>query len=172
MGVNSLREALDAGVTREEAAQFLSNYFTNFPGLNRYISLTKATAAQRGYTETLFGRRRYFPGFKSLLPGLRAQAERMAINAPMQGTQADIIKIAMVRADTLLHERGWSSKARLVLQVHDELIYEVDEKIHHEIARAIKSVMEHVVAPEELSGVPIVAEVSVGRNWGELKKQP
>jgi DNA polymerase-1 len=171
MGVNALRVALGGGVSRDDAAKFLSNYFTNFPGLERYIAFTKTEAAGRGYTETLFGRRRYFPGFKSSLPGLRAQAERMAINAPMQGTQADIIKIAMVQADNLIEKKGWREKAKLVLQVHDELIYEMDEATHQEMAQDIRKLMEDVVAPEKLCGVPIVAELSVGYNWGELKRQ-
>lgn len=170
MGVNALRQNLGAGVSREEAAKFLDDYFKNFGGLARYIEKTKADAARQGYTETLFGRRRYYPGLKSALPGLRAQAERMAVNAPMQGTQSDIIKRAMVEADAVIRKSGWEDKARLLLQVHDELVYEVDEKEAHIIARTLRDVMENVVDSKRLSGVPIVAEISLGKDWGNTKR--
>jgi len=170
MGVNALRGALGEDVSREEAAKFLEEYFKNFSGLARYIENTKADAARLGYTETLFGRRRYFPAFKSTLPNIKAQAERMAINAPIQGTQSDIIKLAMVEADTVIEKNGWREKARLLMQVHDELVYEVDKKEGEKIARELRSVMERVVPAEKLNGVPITAEVSLGANWGSVKK--
>jgi len=172
MGVNALRTNLGATVTREEAAAFLAEYFKNFSGLARYIEHTKAEAARLGYTETLFGRRRYFAGFKSSIPGLRAQAERMAINAPMQGTQADIIKLAMVEADTLIEKNGWRDKAALVLQVHDELVYELDESIAEEAAREIRKAMESMVPTDKLSGVPIIAEIAIGKDWGTMERLP
>ena len=172
MGVNALRSALGETVTREEAARFLEEYFKNFSGLAHYIEKTKAEATQRGFTETLFGRRRYFPGFKSALPNIKAQAERMAINAPIQGTQSDIIKLAMVEADALIEKNGWRQSARLLLQVHDELVYELKKGKAEEMARELRHVMESVVPLKELSGVPIVAEVSLGANWGDVKKIP
>lgn len=170
MGVNALRANLGAEVNRDEAAAFLSEYFRNFSGLARYIEHTKSEASRLGYTETLFGRRRYFAGFKSSIPGLRAQAERMAINAPIQGTQADIIKLAMVKADEMIKEKKWEKQAMLVLQIHDELVYEVDEKLAEDIAYAIKHVMESVAPQKELSDVPIGAETAVGPNWDEMRR--
>ena len=170
MGVNALRETLDKGVSREEASKYLSDYFKNFSGLARWIERTKISAAARGFTETLFGRRRYFPGFQSALPNLRAQAERMAVNAPLQGTQSDIIKLAMVEADALIEKKRWREQAQLVLQVHDELVYELDEKEGEAIARELRHVMESVVSSAELNGIPVVAEVSIGKNWGSMKK--
>lgn len=170
MGVNALRQNLGAGVTRDEAATFLADYFKNFAGVARYIEKTKADAMRLGYTETLYGRRRYFPGFQSPLPNIKAQAERMAINAPIQGTQADIIKRAMVVADEMIEQRGWRDRAQLLMQVHDELVYEVDENDVQEIGEAIRSVMESVVDPALLSGVPIIAEMSVGTNWGNVER--
>ncbi|OGG74139.1 hypothetical protein A3A40_03170 [Candidatus Kaiserbacteria bacterium RIFCSPLOWO2_01_FULL_54_20] len=170
MGVNALRSALGEGVSREEAARFLSEYFKNFSGLERFIEKTKADAARKGFTETLFGRRRYFPALKSALPNLVAQAERMAINAPIQGTQSDIIKLAMVEADTLIEKKGWREKARLILQVHDELVYEVDTDDAEGIARALRQVMEEVAPKKELFNVPIVAEIAIGNNWGDTKR--
>lgn len=170
MGVNALRANLGEEISRDEAAKFLSDYFKNFAGLAIWIEKTKLDAARRGFTETLFGRRRYFSGFNSPLPNLRAQAERMAVNAPIQGAQADIIKLAMVKADELIKKNGWRGKAELVLQVHDELVYEVAEKEAETIARELCKTMESVVPKGQLSGVPIVAEISIGENWGNLKK--
>ncbi len=172
MGANALRQNLGGSVSREEAADYLSEYFKQYSGLSRFVEQTVASAARLGYTETFFGRRRYFSGFKSTLPGLRAQAERMAMNAPMQGTQSDIIKLAMVEADQLIEKNGWREKVALVMQVHDELVYEVDESGAQEIARAIRNVMETVVPSKELSGVPIVVEAAIGENWGTTEKLP
>jgi len=170
--VNALRANLGDTISREEAAQYLSEYFRNFSGLREYIDKTKFDAARLGYTETLFGRRRYFPGFQSALPNLRAQAERMAVNARVQGTQADIIKLAMTEADQLIEKSGWRERVRLVLQVHDELVYELDVGVAETAARAIRDVMESVVPAHTLSDVPILAEVSIGNDWGTLKKLP
>ena len=170
MGVNALRANLGSGVTRDESAQYLSDYFKNFSGLREWIDKTKFEAAKNGYTETLFGRRRYFPGFKSSLPGIVAQAERMAVNAPIQGTQADIIKRAMIAADALVTKNNWRGSVRLVLQVHDELVYEIPKDGAEEIARTLRTVMEDAAPIEQLSNVPIIAEASIGLNWGEMKK--
>lgn len=171
MGVNALRQTLGENVTREEASKFLADYNASYPELARYIENTKRSAALKGYTETLFGRRRYFPGFKSPLPNIRAQAERMAINAPIQGTQSDIIKLAMVEADRVIEEEGWREKAHLVMQVHDELVYELSEKESRKIAERLKTIMETVVEEKTL-GVPVVAEVKMGENWGEMGVGP
>lgn len=170
MGVNALRATLGAGVSRDEASAFLSQYFERFAGIKQYVEHTKQEAARLGYTETLFGRRRYFGGFKSSMPNLRAQAERMAINAPIQGTQADIIKIAMVRADALIEKNGWREKVKLLLQVHDELVYEIAESESEQVAHELRRVMESVITHDQLGGVPIIAEVSIGKNWGEMGK--
>jgi DNA polymerase I len=169
MGVNALRESLGAGVSRDEASKFLSEYFATFGGLARWIEKTKASAKALGYTETLFGRRRYFSGFDSTLPQVRAQAERMAVNAPVQGTQSDIIKLAMVEASHLI-EREAPGKARLVLQIHDELVYEIEESCARGVGEKIRAVMQSVAPQEKLSNVPIVSELAIGPNWAELKK--
>jgi DNA polymerase-1 len=170
MGVNALRQNLGHGVTRDEASKFLNDYFENFSTLHSWIERVKEGAAHNGYTETLFGRRRYFPGFKSPLMQLRAQAERMAMNAPIQGTQADIIKLAMVQADDLIEKKKWRDKVWLVMQVHDELVYEIHKDISEDAAREIKKVMEDAVSSSRLSGVPIIAEAKIGKHWGEMKK--
>ena len=169
MGVNALRTNLGEGVTRDEASMYIEQYFAQYPQLSRWIEKTKRDAERLGYVETVFGRRRYLPGFKSTLPMLRSQAERFAVNAPIQGTQADIIKLAMVKADEMIKEKKWQEKVKLILQVHDELVYEVDESLTEEAAKEIRAVMEGVAPEKELAGVPIVAEAAIGEDWGNMK---
>lgn len=170
MGVNALRANLGDEVKRNEAQKFLSDYFKNFSGLAHYIERVKVDAAHKGYTETLFGRRRYFAGFESNLPYVRAQAERMAINAPIQGTQADIIKLAMVEIHDELQKKEKLKDAKLLLQVHDELVYEIKESEAREVGGEIKKIMESIVPENDLQGVPLIVDVSIGSNWGEMKK--
>ncbi len=166
MGVNALKENL--GVARDEAQAYLHAYFTRFAGLARFLERTKKEAAARGYTTTLFGRRRRFPGITSPLPQVRAAAERMALNAPIQGTQADIIKLAMVAIDALIKKKGWGEKVYPVLQIHDELLFEVRREVRDAAARAIKEVMEHVVPEEQRRGVPLLVEVREGPTWADM----
>lgn len=166
MGVNALKTQL--GSTTAEAHEFLENYFRTFSTLAEYLESTKGFARKHGYTETLFGRRRQFPEMKSPLPYVRAQAERMAINAPIQGTEGDIIKLAMVSADRMIRDAGAGEDARLVLSVHDELVYEVSDTRLAELAPKIREVMETVLSLEETNGIPLIAEGKTGPNWGEM----
>ena len=136
-----------------------------------YLEATKEKAREQGYTETLFGRRRYHEAITSSIPYIRAAAERQATNAPVQGTAtADIIKLAMVRVDAYLRAEGLSEGAALLLQVHDELVYEVKKELIPTLAPRLKEIMEQILTPEQSQGVPIVADVSVGDNWGEMRK--
>jgi DNA polymerase-1 len=166
MGVNALKAQL--GVSQAEARKFLDDYFDTFTTLTEYLEKTKGFARKHGYTETLFGRRRQFPEIKSPLPYVRAQAERMAINAPMQGTQADIIKLAMVQIDKELTTKKLRDDTHLLLQVHDELVYEVRKEKVEEAGTLIKNIMESVVSEKETNGVPIIASLKTGPSWGEL----
>ncbi|MEK7612621.1 MAG: DNA polymerase [Patescibacteria group bacterium] len=168
MGVSSLQQAL--GTTRAEAQKFYNDYFEAFPRLAAYIEEVKADAARRGYTETHFGRRRYFEGIKSPIPYVRASAERMAINAPLQGTQADLVKLAMIEIDALFEKEGLRDKAHLLLQVHDELVFEIEEPLVEKLSLKIKEKMEHIVPDKERKGIPFIAEGKVGKNWGEMEK--
>lgn len=167
MGVQALKTQL--GTTTAEAHAFYDDYFKTFTTLAEYLESTKGFARKHGYTETLYGRRRQFPEMKSSLPYVRAQAERMAINAPIQGTQADVIKKAMVAIDTHLIKEGLQDKVHLILQVHDELVYEVDLAVLPSVAPLIKRCMESVLTVEESRGVPIIAEAKVGLNWGTME---
>lgn len=166
MGVNALKTNL--GTTRDEAQQFYNDYFKNFSGLAAYLDRTKHDARRNGYTTTLYGRKRYFAALRSSLPYVVAQAERMAINAPIQGTQADVIKIAMARAQSYLDEKKLQDAAHLLLQVHDELVFEVLDEHVVAVASAMKEIMESVLTIEETKGVPILVGVSSGKNWGTL----
>ncbi len=167
MGVTALQAAL--GTSRKEAQEFYNQYFEAFPRLAAYIDEVKADAARQGYIETFFGRRRYFEGIKSSIQFVRASAERMAINAPMQGTQADVVKLAMIKIDELF-EREAKEKAYLLLQVHDELVFEIEEGLVKTLAPKIKEIMEGVISLKETRGIPFIAEGKMGKNWGEMKK--
>lgn len=169
MGVNALRTNLGEGATREESQKFYNEYFEKFSGLAKYLEETKAEAKRKGYTETFFGRRRYFEGIDSKIPFIRAMAERMAINAPIQGTSADIIKIAMKRVDEYIEKNKLEEKVYLILQVHDELVYEIKEEIAEDVAIEIKKIMESVIDAKDIKGIVCKAEYAIGKNWGELK---
>lgn len=170
MGVNALRQNLGETTTRAEAQEFFNAYFNTFTRLAEYLEETKAFARAHGYTETYFGRRRYFPGMNSAVPFIRAQAERMAINAPVQGTAADVIRIAMVRIAEFLKREKLEGDVRMLLQVHDELVFEIRDGRVSELAPKLREIMEKVLTREETKGVPIVAEVKVGKNWDEMER--
>jgi len=168
MGVNALKDGL--GTSRKEAQEFYNNYFETFSRLAEYLNDVKADAARLGYTTTLFGRQRQFEGIRSPIAYIRAASERMAINAPMQGTQADIVKLAMVRLDEMFEREGLREKAYMLLQVHDELIFEIDEKIARGIAPKIQDIMENIVPEKERRGIPFIAKGYIGKNWGEMNR--
>jgi DNA polymerase-1 len=168
MGVTALQQSL--GTSRREAQEFYNQYFEAFPQLALYIDAVKAFAATNGYTKTYFGRRRYFDGIKSPIPYVRAAAERMAINAPMQGTQADIVKLAMVKITDYLKEQNVFDGAHMLLQVHDELVFEIEEDRARGLAPHIKEIMENIVPEKERLGIPFIAEGKIGKNWGEMEK--
>jgi DNA polymerase-1 len=162
MGVNALKENI--GGTQSEARAFYDSYFEQFPSIAAYFDMVKKSAAKKGYTETYFGRRRYFADMKSHVPYIKAAAERAAMNAPIQGTEADVIKIAMKKVDDML-EKEFGGKAGLLLQVHDELIVEADESTAREVGQRMKEVMESAVDVE----VPLTVTVSSGKRWGSLE---
>ncbi len=167
MGVLALKQNL--GSTREAAQKFLNNYFETFSGLAKYLDKIKAETARRGYTETFFGRRRYFEGINSKIPYIKASAERMAINAPIQGTEADVIKLAMIRIDEYIKKEKLESDVFALLQVHDELIYEIRKDKADKVSKDITEIMESIMKPEDTMGVKLVAQGHIGHNWGELK---
>ncbi|HEY4500558.1 MAG TPA: DNA polymerase [Candidatus Paceibacterota bacterium] len=167
MGVNALRANI--GCDRATAQKFYNDYFEKFSGLRDYLERVKTETARRGYTETFFGRRRYFEGIKSKLPFIRASAERMAINAPIQGTEADIVKLAMIRINEYLKRQSLERDVRMLMQVHDEIVFEIKEKTVAEIIEPIKKIMEEIILPADIRGIVITADAKVGDNWGEME---
>lgn len=168
MGVTALQKNI--GTNREEAQEFLDGYFNKFSGLAEYLERVKRETEQKGYTETFFGRRRYFPDIHSKLPFMKASAERMAINAPIQGTEADIIKLAMIEIDKFLDNKDLKDDVRLLLQVHDELVFEIKEKLVPSVSPEIKRMMEGVIDTKKTAGIVMITECSAGDNWVETKK--
>ena len=159
-GMSAFGLAANLGIERSAATAYIERYFARYPGVKRYMDETKAGAIEKGYVETLFGRRVYLPDIKK--PGPRRSAsERQAINAPMQGTAADLIKLAMVAVQARLDTEQRAT--RMIMQVHDELVFEVPE---HELAWAERQVPE-IMASVATLAVPLVAEVGVGANWDE-----
>jgi DNA polymerase I len=170
MGVNALRQNLGHDTPREEAQEFLNAYFNTFTRLAEYLEEVKTFARKHGYTETLFGRRRHFPGINSGAPFIRAEQERRAINAPIQGTSADIIRIAMVKIHKYLTEKKQEGEAAMLLQVHDELVFEIKTKSLEKLIPELVSRMTDVIPKEKSNGVPVAVEVKVGSNWEEMEK--
>lgn len=166
MGVNALKENL--GGDRASAQQFYNRYFETFPTLSGYLDSVKAETARRGYTETYFGRRRYFEGIKSKIPYIRASAERMAINAPIQGTEADVVKLAMIKIDEYLKKGNLDGEAFPILQVHDEIVYEIKESVVEKVSTEIKKIMEGIISPEKIKGITLSVNILTGKNWGEM----
>ena len=151
------------GITLDEAKRFIDQYFTRFSGVRAWLDRTVAEARAKGYVETLFGRRRYIPELKDKNFNIRAFGERTATNSPLQGSAADVIKIAMIRIATALRERGLAS--RMILQVHDELVLEVP---HPERETATELVKSHMEGAAQLR-VPLVVSVGIGTNWVDAK---
>ncbi|MDO8696009.1 MAG: DNA polymerase I, partial [Pseudomonas sp.] len=160
-GMSAFGLAKQIGCDRKQAQAYIERYFHRYPGVLAYMERTRAQASEQGYVETLFGRRLYLPEIQSKNAGLRKGAERTAINAPMQGTAADIIKRAMVLVDNWLSESELD--ARVILQVHDELVLEVRSELVAQVAAQLQALMG---AAAELA-VPLLVDVGVGANWDE-----
>ncbi|GGO92062.1 DNA polymerase I [Stakelama pacifica] len=152
-------------VTADEAQAMIDRYFERFPGINRYIAETLTTAKERGYTETLFGRKTHFPRLKSKNQNERAGSERAAINAPIQGTSADIIKRAMVRMGPALADAGLPD-VKMLMQVHDELVFELPKGDVDAAKAVIERVMANAAEPAITLTVPLGVEIGTGESWG------
>jgi DNA polymerase-1 len=160
MGNYGLAQA--AKIDQETAAKFISAYFKKFAGVAKFIEKIKEQAREEGYVETELGRRRYTPDIQNPNVQIARAAERMAVNMPIQGLAADIMKLAMLRAAELTREYG--ADARMILQIHDELIFEVKESRAEEFAEQLKKTMERAYVLK----VPLIVEIAIGKNWGEL----
>jgi DNA polymerase-1 len=153
------------GLPKEEGQAIIARYFERFPGIRSYIDETLQFARTNGFTRTLFGRKTHFPNIRAGNPSIRAGAERAAINAPLQGTSADLIKRAMARMDQALADAGLEG-VRMLLQVHDELVFEVPDGREEEAAAVIRQVMNGAAEPAIALDVPLDVEVGWGEHWG------
>lgn len=162
-GISEFSLAEDIGVSRYEAKGYIDSYLANYHGVRDYMKNVVAEARQKGYTQTMYGRRRSIPELSSSNFNIRSGAERIALNTPIQGTAADLIKLAMIRVEKALAENY--PEAKLLLQVHDELIVECPEEIAQDIAKMVSQEMEQVAK----LNVPLLAEAKWGKNWYEAK---
>ena len=162
-GISSFGLSQDLSITRKEAAQYIENYFETYPGIKRFLDDTVAHAKEEGYVVTLFGRRRPVPELKSSNFMQRNFGERVAMNAPIQGSAADIMKIAMIGVNKELKEKGLKSK--LILQVHDELLIEADKEELETVQEILKRQMEQAADLD----VPLIVDMHTGENWYEAK---
>lgn len=163
-GMQAFGLAARTGISQAEAKDFIDSYFMAFSGMKKYLEETISFGKTHGYVETLFGRRRYVPELKAGNIHLRNAGERMAVNHPVQGTAADIIKKAMIAVDEKIRQ-SWNGDVKMILQVHDELVFEVPEKRAKEIAPALQEIMRNAVRLD----VPIDVSVGIGKNWGGTK---
>jgi len=162
-GLGASALANDLGIPTSEARAFIDKYFATFPGVRRFIEAMKQMARDVGYTETLFGRRRYLPDIHSPNMMLRAAAERIAVNVPCQGTVADLMKLSMIEV-----ARDLPEGAQMTLQIHDELLFEIDKGLEEKVATVVKKAMSNIA---ELK-VPLVVDIKVGPNWAGLAHHP
>ena len=162
-GISGFGLSRNTGVSRREAGEFIEKYFDKYPGVKRFMDETASNGAQKGYAETLMGRRRYLPELQSPKAQIREFGKRAAMNTPVQGTAADIIKLAMVRVDEALRKNHLQSQ--LILQVHDELLLECPPEEVEQASALLREAMENVINLK----VPLVAEVHTGKNWAEAK---
>jgi DNA polymerase-1 len=164
-GISAFGLANQLSIPREEAGAYIKQYFERFPGIRDYIDTTKAYARENGYVETVFGRRIHYPEIRSPNPSVRAFNERASINARLQGTAADIIRRAMARMDDALAKAGLS--ARMLLQVHDELIFETVEAEVEATIPLVRAVMENAAMPAVALSVPLQVDARAADNWDE-----
>ena len=162
-GISDYGLARDLHIPRKEAAHYIATYFARYPGVKRFMDEQVAFAHAHGYVETLYGRRRSLPTINSRNFNQRSLAERMAMNTPIQGSAADIIKLAMIRAWDGVRRAGLQS--RILLQVHDELVLEVVQAEQAQVEAILREAMEQVAA----LSVPLVIDVHTGKNWAEAK---
>jgi len=165
-GISAFGLANQLSIPREEAGAYIRKYFERFPGIRDYMEETKATARDKGYVETIFGRRAHYPEIRASNPQVRAFNERAAINAPIQGSAADVIRRAMVRMEAELDKAGLSD-VEMLLQVHDELIFEAPESLVEKAIPLIRHVMEHAAMPAVAMRVPLRVDARAAGNWDE-----
>ena len=164
-GISPFGLARQLGIEQSEAASYIKTYFERYPGIQEYMERTKQFCREHGYVQTLFGRRCHVPGIHDKNPARRNFSERAAINAPLQGTAADILKRAMIRVPPALTQHGLMEKAHMLLTVHDELLFEVHESVIKETGSLIQTVMESATLPAVKLSIPLTVDVGQGHSW-------
>ncbi|MCJ8236867.1 DNA polymerase I [Peteryoungia algae] len=166
-GISAFGLANQLSIERSEAGDYIKKYFERFPGIKDYMESTKAFARENGFVETIFGRRAHYPEIRSSNPSLRAFNERAAINAPIQGSAADVIRRAMIQIEPALAAAGLSERCRMLLQVHDELIFEVENEAVDTAMPVIVDIMENAAMPAVSMRVPLKVDARAAQNWDE-----
>jgi DNA polymerase I len=166
-GISAFGLANQLSIERSEAGEYIKKYFERFPGIKDYMEATKVFAREHGYVETIFGRRAHYPEIKSSNPSVRAFNERAAINAPIQGSAADVIRRAMIQIEPALAKAGLNERVRMLLQVHDELIFEVEDEAIDAAMPVIVRTMEHAALPALDMRVPLKVDARAASNWDE-----
>ena len=166
-GISAFGLSRQLGISNEEAAAYMKAYFERYPGIQEYMTRTKQFCREHGYVETLFGRRCHVPGIHDKNAARRNFAERAAINAPIQGTAADVLKRAMIRVPPALEQYDLDTRAHMLLTVHDELLFEVDDAVVEQTAEVVKTVMESACLPALQLSVPLTVDVGQGHSWGD-----
>ena len=166
-GISAFGLANQLSIERSEAGDYIKKYFERFPGIKDYMEATKAFAREHGYVETIFGRRAHYPEIRSSNPSMRAFNERAAINAPIQGSAADVIRRAMIQIEPALTAAGLSERCRMLLQVHDELIFEVEDEAVDTAMPVIVDIMENAAMPAVSMRVPLKVDARAAHNWDE-----
>ena len=166
-GISAFGLSNQLGIERSEASDYIKRYFERFPGIRDYMEATKERARDVGYVETIFGRKIHYPEIKSSNHQVRSFNERAAINAPIQGSAADIIRRAMTRIEPALGEAGLVERAKMLLQVHDELIFEVEDDAVDKTRAVIVDIMENAAMPAVSMAVPLKVDARAAHNWDE-----
>jgi DNA polymerase-1 len=166
-GISAFGLARQLKVEQSEAASYIKSYFERYPGIQDYMEHTKQFCREHGYVQTLFGRRCHVSAIHDTNPARRNFSERAAINAPLQGTAADILKRAMIRVPQALEQQSLQDKAFMLLTVHDELLFEVQESVLDETAQVIKQVMESATLPALQLSIPLTVDVGHGPSWDD-----
>ncbi len=165
-GISAFGLANQLGISKQEAGDYITTYFKRFPGIRDYMEATKKSAHAKGYVETIFGRRIHYPEINTKNPSMRGFLERAAVNAPIQGTAADIIRRAMIRMSPALAAAKLDS-AHMLLQVHDELVFEVKEADAERLIETARRVMETASEPAVKLSVPVQVDAKAAANWDE-----
>jgi DNA polymerase-1 len=165
-GISAFGLANQLSIPQGEALTYIKAYFERYPGIKDYMERTKEIARKQGFVTTIFGRKIHVPWINDKIPARRSFAERAAINAPLQGAAADIIKRAMIRVPDALKDAGL--KAKMLLQVHDELVFELPEGEADKTAKIVREVMERATLPALELDVPLIVETGVGDDWAAI----